>query len=175
MAVNIAPSLLTAIDLPERIESLLGAEGVAPSRLIVEITEDAMVANEVIAADILLRLRIKGVGLAIDDFGTGYSSLASLARMPFNELKIDRSFVHNCRADNDFMKIVKASIGIAHDLNMKAVAEGIEDEATKDILANLKCDIGQGYLFSKPLPAADFIDWVFDWSRYSGSRQKIKA
>jgi EAL domain-containing protein (putative c-di-GMP-specific phosphodiesterase class I) len=116
------------------------------------------------AMDVLLRLRLKGIGLSIDDFGTGYSSLTALARMPFSELKIDRSFVYGSLADADLWKIVRGSVALGHEFNMKVVAEGIEDDQTRAALGNIGCDVGQGYEFSPALSKDAFIDWCKRWN-----------
>jgi EAL domain-containing protein (putative c-di-GMP-specific phosphodiesterase class I) len=110
VAVNVSGSLLTDLMLPERIEGILREQGVDASSLIVEVTESVAMSDVDRAMDILVRLRIKGVGAAIDDFGTGFSSLAALAKFPFSELKIDQSFVKGCDTDEDMMRIVDASI-----------------------------------------------------------------
>ena len=160
IAVNVSGSLLSDLTLPEQIEEVLRREQVAAHSLIVEITETTAMADVDRATDILVRLRLKNIGTAIDDFGTGYSSLAALAKLPFSELKIDRSFIHGCEADDDVMKIIEASIGLARAFNMKVVAEGVE---TADTLARIRragCDIGQGYFFSPSLRLARAESWV---------------
>jgi len=163
LAVNVSAALLSDLSLPDEVDRMLAAYGVQPRSLLLEITESVAMSDIAHATDILLRLRIKGIGVAIDDFGTGYSSLSALARMPFSELKIDQSFVRNCLTDADLMKIVRGTIALAHEFRMKAVAEGIEDEATKATLAAAGCDLGQGYLFSAPLPYEAFLAWMGDW------------
>jgi EAL domain-containing protein (putative c-di-GMP-specific phosphodiesterase class I) len=101
-----------------------------------------------------------GVVISIDDFGTGYSSLAYLKRLPVDELKIDKSFVANMARDENDAAIVRSTIGLAHDLGLTVVAEGIEDQATWDLLAALRCDVGQGYFVSRPMPAAGLGVWL---------------
>jgi EAL domain-containing protein (putative c-di-GMP-specific phosphodiesterase class I) len=112
------------------------------------------------AADILLRLRLKGIGAAIDDFGTGYSSLSALARLPFSELKMDQSFVKNCHSDADMRKIVEACIGLGKAFGMKVVAEGIDNPEVLSLLRRAGCDIGQGYWFSPPLGIDHARAWI---------------
>jgi EAL domain-containing protein (putative c-di-GMP-specific phosphodiesterase class I) len=106
-----------------------------------------------LAREVLTRLSIKGVRISMDDFGTGYSSLSSLLRIPFTELKIDRCFVGACTTDPEAWKIVRATVLLARELGMKVVAEGIENEETRDRLRHLKCDIGQGWYFGRPMLA----------------------
>jgi EAL domain-containing protein (putative c-di-GMP-specific phosphodiesterase class I) len=148
MAVNLSGSLLTDLMLPERIERVLREEDVAAESLIVEVTESVAMSDVDTAMDILVRLRIKGIGTAIDDFGTGFSSLSALAKLPFSELKIDQSFVKGCDTDEDMMKVVEASIGLARAFRMKVVAEGIDSPHTLARIRHAGCDIGQGYLFA---------------------------
>lgn len=160
IAVNISGSELTDLTLPERIESALRAEHLPPESLIVEVTESVAMEDVDRAVDILVRLRIRGIGAAIDDFGTGYSSLSALARLPFSELKIDQSFVRECGSDADMMKIVDASVGLARAFKMKVVAEGIEDARTLARLRAAGCDVGQGYLFSPALRSERLEGWI---------------
>jgi EAL domain-containing protein (putative c-di-GMP-specific phosphodiesterase class I)/ActR/RegA family two-component response regulator len=159
MSVNISGSLVSDESLPDEIEAILLRAGAAPRNLMLEITETTAMADASRAIDVLLGLRLKGIGLSIDDFGTGYSSLSVLARMPFNELKIDRSFVTHCLQDTDMWKIVRGSIALAHGFGMTAVAEGIEDIGTAEALAEIGCDIGQGYFLAPALSASDFSNW----------------
>jgi EAL domain-containing protein (putative c-di-GMP-specific phosphodiesterase class I) len=115
------------------------------------------------AMDVLTRLRNMGVGISIDDFGTGYSSLAYLKRLPVDELKIDRSFVSHMALDDNDAAIVRSTIGLAHDLGLTVVAEGVEDQAAWDLLSSLGCDIAQGYYVSRPMPAEDLAQWLDAW------------
>jgi EAL domain-containing protein (putative c-di-GMP-specific phosphodiesterase class I) len=112
------------------------------------------------AMEVLGRLRDMGVGISIDDFGTGYSSLAYLKRLPVNELKIDKSFVAHMAQDENDAAIVRSTVGLAHDLGLSVVAEGIEDSETWEALAALGCDVAQGYFMSRPLPAVALGDWL---------------
>ena len=163
IAVNVSGSLLSDLHLPERVDELLREYDIAPGSLILEVTEGVAMSDVKRATDILLRLRIKGVGAAIDDFGTGFSSLAALARLPFSELKIDQSFVKNCEADGDMMKIVDGSIALARAFGMKVVAEGIDSPLTAAKLRDAGCDIGQGYLFAPPLSIPKLQIWTTRW------------
>jgi EAL domain-containing protein (putative c-di-GMP-specific phosphodiesterase class I) len=113
----------------------------------------------------LALLHDMGVRLAIDDFGTGYSSLAYLKRLPVDELKIDKSFVMNMERDLQDAKIVRSTIDLAHNLGLKVVSEGIESANTWKLLQSLACDVAQGYWVAKPMPLADFDDWLAHWER----------
>lgn len=163
VAVNISGSLLNDLMLPERIESVLNEHGVAPQALIVEVTESVAMSDVERAMDILVRLRIKGIGASIDDFGTGFSSLSALARLPFSELKIDQSFARNCDRDPDMTKIVLASIGLARAFGMKVVAEGIENPRALAKLRDAGCDTAQGYLFAPSLKIERVARWINRW------------
>lgn len=170
IAVNVSGSLLSDLALPERIEEVLRREGVSPHSLIVEITETTAMADVDRAMDILVRLRIKNIGAAIDDFGTGYSSLAALAKLPFSELKIDQSFVNGCDVDDDMMKIVDASVGLARAFNMKVVAEGVESPETLARIRRAGCDVAQGYFFAPSLRLARAESWVSQRNAFVAER-----
>ena len=103
---------------------------------------------------------MKGIALSIDDFGTGYSSLVQLHRIPFSEMKIDRSFVINALSDEEALAIVKITIMLGHELGMKVVAEGIENQRTWDLLLSLGCDAAQGYYIAKPMPGDELLMWA---------------
>jgi len=160
VSVNISADNITSLTLPEQMTELLSNSRLDPTRITLEITESALMGELVTSLDILTRLRLKGISLSIDDFGTGYSSLSQLHRVPFTELKIDRSFVSNMARDAEARAIVKTCIILGHELNMRVVAEGIEDQETWDILTELGCDLGQGYFIAKPMPGADLFEWV---------------
>ncbi|WP_293865243.1 EAL domain-containing protein [uncultured Alsobacter sp.] len=151
LAVNVPPFALDDLAWPDHVEAELAANGVPPGVLTLEVTESTLMADFVRASDILTRLRIKGVALALDDFGTGYSSLLSLLRLPFSELKLDRSFVQRCDEDPYALKIVRAMLSLAREFGMSTVAEGIESQPVADLLRECGCDLGQGYFFSRPI------------------------
>jgi EAL domain-containing protein (putative c-di-GMP-specific phosphodiesterase class I)/ActR/RegA family two-component response regulator len=159
VAVNISPLMLANPELPEEIDAALVEAGVAPGVLIAEVTEGMVIADPLLAIEVLTRLRIKGVRLSIDDFGTGHSSLLSLMRLPFNELKIDRSFVAVCDTDPEAWKIIRATISLAHELGLDVVAEGVESAAIEERLIGAGCDVGQGWRFGRPMPAAAIEAW----------------
>jgi len=160
LSINLSTVLLTDTGLQDIISDALAIWGVAPQRLTVEITETAMMINpdESIAA--VERLHALGTGISIDDFGTGYSSLAYLEQLPVSELKIDKSFVRRVTDNPHDRRIVQAIIELAHTFEMEVVAEGIETEATAELLRQLGCDIGQGYYFCEPLPPVQLRDWL---------------
>ncbi len=163
VAVNLSMRNLHDPEIAETIRELLGKLGVPPIRLMIEITESSLMADAARAMDVLTRVRNMGVGISIDDFGTGYSSLAYLKRLPVDELKIDRSFVSHMASDENDLVIVRSTIGLAHDLGLTVVAEGIEDLDTWALLEQLGCDVAQGYLVSHPLPADELNEWLNSW------------
>ena len=164
VAVNISPLVLADPRLPDEIERLLAETGLGPGSLIAEITESTVIANPLLAAEVLTRLRIKGIELSIDDFGTGHSSLLTLLRLPFSELKIDRSFVSLCETDAEAWKIVRATISMARELGLRVVAEGIETESVVRLLRGAGCEVGQGWYFARAMPETELIPWL---SRFS--------
>ncbi|MEI8297099.1 MAG: EAL domain-containing protein [Pseudomonadota bacterium] len=159
LSVNISADDLADPALADYVHEILTEYGLDPSLLTLELTESGFIADPERALARLEALSVLGVRLSIDDFGTGYSSLSYLARMPVNELKIDRSFVIAIQEREEVASIVRAAAEMAHCLGLSVVAEGIEDEDTAQRLASLGCDLGQGYLYAKPLLEADFARW----------------
>ena len=155
VAVNVPPSALGDLSWPDAVEAELARAGLPPGALTVEITESTAMSDSPLIGDVLTRLRIKGVNLALDDFGTGYSSLLSLLRMPFSELKLDRSFVQRCDQDAYAWKIVRASISLAAEFGMRTVAEGVETASVVALLEDARCDMAQGFFFARPMPLDD--------------------
>ncbi|HAB85564.1 MAG TPA: GGDEF domain-containing protein, partial [Pseudomonas sp.] len=145
-------------DLDLQIATVLASSGLAARHLELEITESAVMQDPDGALELLQRLRALGVQLAIDDFGTGYSSLQRLKRMNVHKLKIDQGFVRGLPADREDAAITRSVIGLAHNLGLKVVAEGIEIADQAAFLLEQNCDYGQGYGFARPRPA-DEIDW----------------
>ncbi|HEY6131817.1 MAG TPA: EAL domain-containing protein, partial [Halioglobus sp.] len=156
IAVNICPSLLLENDILSVVNDALEIYGVNPSRLNLEVTEKIMIDNQDMMLAQLARLRDIGVKISIDDFGTGFSSLAYFRDLPVDEIKIDQSFVQHMLVSEKDLAIVKAVIDLAHNFSLKVVAEGVESLAIADRLAQMRCDILQGYVFDKPLPIEEF-------------------
>ena len=163
IAVNLSPRQFRQKDLASTVARLTAQAGLDPRHLELEITEGTAMANADHTIAVLRELDGQGVRLAVDDFGTGYSSLGYLNRFPLRSLKIDRSFVRDAADDPNSQAIVRATIALAHSLNLKVVAEGIETEEQRDFLTRLECDEGQGYLYSKPLPEAEFVQLLNNW------------
>ena len=155
VAVNLSVRQLADRSIIDTVQRALAESGIEPSSLVLEVTESTLMANAETALGVLNDLRDLGVRLAIDDFGTGYSSLLYLKRMPVDTLKVDRSFVDGLGDDPEDSAIVASVVGLAHAVGIGAVAEGVETQEQRGHLLALGCDRGQGYLWSRPVPAAE--------------------
>ena len=164
IAVNVSMSNLEALSFPDLVIGLAAKAGVLPQWLVLELTESRLMCDLRAPLEILTRLRLKRVRLSIDDFGTGHSSLAQLRDIPFDELKIDRSFVHRAWADETLRAIYNASLSLARELGIETVAEGVEDRNDWELLRRTGCDLAQGYFIARPMPAADFPAWIQSWA-----------
>ncbi len=161
ISVNISAITLKSLDLPERIHSLTHESGINPDQLVLEITESALTQELIKSLEILTRLRIKKFNLSIDDFGAGYSSMVQLHRVPFSEIKIDRSFVLQMIKDHEAHAIVETVIMLGKKLGMTVIAEGVETKEIFTRLGQLGCDIAQGYFFARPMPGLEFEEWLY--------------
>jgi EAL domain-containing protein (putative c-di-GMP-specific phosphodiesterase class I) len=155
LSVNISPWQLKDPWLAQKIIKLLTETGFTPSRLEIEITESSLFDNLAMAQSIVASLKNQGIKLALDDFGTGYSSLAHLRALPFDRIKIDRSFVMSVNQNPESAAIVNAIVGLGESLNLPITAEGIEDKAIEERLRGLGCARGQGYVYGRPLTAGN--------------------
>jgi EAL domain-containing protein (putative c-di-GMP-specific phosphodiesterase class I) len=173
LSVNLSPKLVTDVDFPDRLGELLTARGVQGRQLTIEITETAALAQPERTLDILTRLRLKQVGLSLDDFGTGYSSLTQLYKMPFNEIKIDKSLGMDLPQTREARSIVNAIIELGHNLGLAVCCEGVENEAALELLHEAGCDFAQGYCIARPMAAASIPAWVLGWrQRYELSAMR---
>ncbi len=163
-SVNIAVQTLLDPDLPETLTGLLASVDLPKDSLMLEITETSVMNDPELALKILFRLREIGIEISIDDFGTGYSSLSYLGEMPVSEVKIDKSFVMEMLNREKDAVIVKSTIDLGHNLGLKVVAEGVETKEIARRLGALGCDLLQGYLFTKPVPVAEFETWLTAFS-----------
>jgi diguanylate cyclase (GGDEF)-like protein/PAS domain S-box-containing protein len=166
IAVNVSPRLLQHADLPDTIHDMLAEHRVPAQLLRLEITESAILADPEDTLPLLVRLREMGIGLSLDDFGTGYSSMTHLRHLPVDEVKVDRGFVQAMTTAPQDAVIVRAAIGLGHDLGMAVVAEGIEDVETLAEVVAAGCSLAQGYYFSPPLAA----DALTSWARHRFGR-----
>ncbi|MBV8123450.1 MAG: EAL domain-containing response regulator [Burkholderiaceae bacterium] len=166
VAVNISMDNLVNLEFPDWLADSARDAGVQASSLLLEVTESRLMRNRLLVLDILTRLRLKGISLSIDDFGTGFSSLAQLRDLPFDELKIDQSFVHGAWRDPSLRTFFDGSCNIGRQIGLKIVAEGVEDQSDWQFLREVDCDLAQGYFIARPMPAEQLPDWISDWSRH---------
>jgi len=168
VAVNITPSFINSTEIIDVLQNATKIWNICPDRLILEITENALIDDRETTHNVLTQIRALGCHVSIDDFGTGYSSLAYLRDIPADELKIDRTFVSNMLKDSGDYKIVDHAIRIAKSFSLSVVAEGIEDKETLIELQKLGCDYAQGYYVCKPLPANEFVNFCRDYVGANG-------
>ncbi|NRA20086.1 MAG: EAL domain-containing protein [Oceanospirillaceae bacterium] len=157
VSVNVSPSQFARSDIPALCERYLTQYGLNPQRLELEITESMMMHDIEYVCETLIAIKKMGINIAMDDFGTGYSSLQYLTKLPFDKLKIDRSFLTNITQIEQDKALLKSIISLGHSANKLVLAEGVEDLETLTILREIGCELGQGYYYSKPLPLADIL------------------
>lgn len=165
VAVNVSMRNLKPLGFPDFVAGLAANAGVSPQSLVLEVTESQLMADLSVTLEILMRLSLKRFGLSIDDFGTGHSSLSQLRDIPFNELKIDRGFVHGAHRNERARAIYNASLSLARQLDMETVAEGVEDRDDWNFLRRSGCEVAQGYFIAKPMPADELPAWMEVWQR----------
>jgi EAL domain-containing protein (putative c-di-GMP-specific phosphodiesterase class I) len=158
IAINLSPVQLRQGNLVPLVHSVLLETGLAPDRLVIEITEGALMDDYSRAVSILRRLKSLGVRIAMDDFGTGYSSLSYLQSFPFDKIKIDQTFIANLERNTQSAAIVRAVLGLGRSLDLTTVAEGVETQAQLAILQSEGCDEMQGYLIGRPQPIAEYAE-----------------
>ena len=164
VAVNLSSRSLLDLQLPDQVARLLQKWGVEATSLELEITESTIMADARRALAVLSTLNSMGVGLAIDDFGTGFSSLSYLKRLPVKEMKMDKSFVMKMASDENDAAIVRSTIELGHNLGLRVVAEGVENEDIWQRLTALGCDLAQGYYLTRPVPAEELEEWLQDYN-----------
>ncbi|MDO8907592.1 MAG: EAL domain-containing protein [Pseudohongiella sp.] len=160
LSVNISASSLSHLDLFERLDDYCQSMGIRPERIIFELTETCAMEDPVSSLDILTRLRMKGFHLSIDDFGTGFSSMLQLARLPFSEIKIDKSFVMTAGESKESRTVIKTIIDLGHGLGLYTSAEGIESNETLEYLRSIGCDLAQGYAIARPMTGDAVLTWL---------------
>ena len=160
VAINVSATDRGSRGMDEMVRKQCARKGISVSRITLEVTETALMSKAGLLSGCLRRLNDVGARLSVDDFGTGYSSLVKLHQLPFSEVKIDKSFVMDCVSNRDSGVLVQAMIGLAHNLRMKVVAEGVETEEVMERLRAWGCDIAQGYFIAKPMPPKDMKPWL---------------
>jgi EAL domain-containing protein (putative c-di-GMP-specific phosphodiesterase class I) len=163
VAVNLSPLNFQNAKLAAVVAETIAANGLPPEALMLEITEGVLVNERSSAIETMNAIRELGVGLSLDDFGTGYSSLSRLAHLPIRELKIDRAFMRDIEHDAKALAIATAVIRVGQSLKMTVVAEGVETEGQRELLAGLGCDVVQGYLYAPAMPPEAFERWLIDY------------
>ena len=164
VSVNVSIGSLASLDFVSFVTGLVAEAGVPPQDVVLEIAESWIPMNDLRSPlETLTRLRLKRFRLSIDEFGTGYSSLAQLRGMPFDELKIDRSFVHHASTDKKVRAKYDACLAMARQLDMEVVAVGVEEVGDWDMLRSTGCDLAQGYFIAEPMPATDLPGWIQAW------------
>jgi EAL domain-containing protein (putative c-di-GMP-specific phosphodiesterase class I)/FixJ family two-component response regulator len=172
IAVNVSPLLLNRSELLDEIASLQQTHEVPAENIVLEVTETSLVRELGVALGVLTRLRLRGFGVSLDDYGTGFSSMQQLARIPFTELKIDRSFVHGAHARESLQVILRSALELANELGLSTVAEGIEDVEDWRLLQGYGCTLGQGWLIAKPMSADEFIPWL---KKYEAQKKTLRS
>ncbi len=175
LAVNVAPCQFDRPDFINQVVSALNESGLPPHMLELEITETMAVSNPDQVATVMKPLRAMGVKLAIDDFGTGHANLSLLTQLPFDIFKIDRQFVSALDGDEQAPAVIEMILSMAKTLGMKTVAEGVETEEQAAFLTRRGCSLGQGFLYSRPIPVTDFRQLVRDWPKRNGPVQYRQA
>ena len=162
VSVNLSPINFRNVTLAARLKDILAEYDLPPDALMLEITEGTFMQDSVAALETMNAIRALGVGLSVDDFGTGYSSLSRLAHLPIRELKIDRSFMRDIERDAGALAVATAVVRVGQGLGMTVVAEGVETEGQRKTLAELGCDVVQGFLYAPALPPVAFERWLIE-------------
>ncbi len=165
ISINISARTLVDFQLADFASDLCSQLMIDPGRVIFELTESSAMTDPVAALGLLTRVRMKGFHLSIDDFGTGYSSMVQLVRLPFSEIKVDKSFVMPAAQSQEARTVTKSIVDLGHSLGLLATAEGVEDASTLEFLNAIGCDLAQGYFIGRPMPANLVHDWL--GNRYS--------
>lgn len=163
IAVNLSPRCSFDRRFPELLADLCAETGMPTAAVTIELTETAVMNDEILGVETLIRLRLKGFRLSVDDFGTGYSSLIRLKQLPFSEIKIDKSFVMELKGSRDNEVIVNTIIRLAQGMEMHCVIEGVEDQEALRYAARLGCDDAQGYFIARPMPGPDILGFLKTW------------
>lgn len=160
LSLNISAKGLADVHLGERLSELCHVLTIDPARVTFELTESSAMDDPVKSLALLTRLRMKGFQLSIDDFGTGFSSMVQLVRLPFSEIKVDKSFVMTAMGSHEALTVVKSIVDLGKGLGLRVVAEGVEDAKTLDLIASLGCDFAQGYFIARPMSGEAATAWA---------------
>lgn len=166
MAINFSMQSLEDLSLPEQLSGFCNDCRLKPSDIIIEVTESALSSHPRYALEVLSRMRLKGFTLSIDDFGTGYSSMEKLQKLPFTEMKLDRSYVASASQDDVAKTLLTSSLDLAKKLHMSTVAEGVETQTDLDLVCDLGADLVQGFFFARPLPSNQLSNWIQEFNQH---------
>ena len=151
MSLNISAKSLVDLQLADNLSDVCQRFQIGTERIVLELTETSAMVDPILSLDLLTRLRVKGFQLSIDDFGTGFSSMIQLVRLPFSEIKVDKSFVMQAQQSSEARTVIKSIVELGHSLGLLATAEGVEDLDTLNYLNTLGCDLAQGYFIARPM------------------------
>jgi EAL domain-containing protein (putative c-di-GMP-specific phosphodiesterase class I)/FixJ family two-component response regulator len=160
LSLNISAKSLVAIQMADSLSALCQRFQIDPERIVLELTESSAMVDPILSLDLLTRLCMKGFQLSIDDFGTGFSSMVQLVRLPFSEIKVDKSFVMQAQLSSESRSVIKSIVELGHSLGLVVTAEGVENLKTLDYLNSLGCDLAQGYFIARPMPGEAARSWV---------------
>jgi EAL domain-containing protein (putative c-di-GMP-specific phosphodiesterase class I) len=160
MSLNLSAKSLVDIHLADHLAILCQHFQIAPERIVLELTETSAMVDPILSLDLMTRIRMKGFHLSIDDFGTGFSSMVQLVRLPFSEIKVDKSFVMLAKQNKESLTVIKSIVELGHSLGLLVTAEGVDDLSTLDYLNTLGCDLAQGYFIARPMPGEAARNWV---------------
>lgn len=160
ISLNLSARSLGDLQLADKLSAICSRFQLPTDRIVLEVTESSAMVDPVLSLDLLTRLRVKGFHLSIDDFGTGFSSLVQLVRMPFSEVKVDKSFVLQSSHSQESRTVIRSIVELGHSLGLTVTAEGVEDRETLDYLTSLGCDLAQGYFVARPMPADAAQAWA---------------
>jgi len=160
LSLNLSAKSLVDIQMPDNLYNLCRRFLIAPERIVLELTESSAMVDPILSLDLLTRLRVKGIQLSIDDFGTGYSPMVQLVRLPFSEIKVDRSFVMQAEQSQESRTVIKSIVDLGHSLGLVVTAEGVEDLSTLNYLNSLGCDLAQGYFIARPMAGDAARNWI---------------
>ena len=163
LAVNISMKSLMNLGFTDRFLAMITEAGLENGNVTLEVTESQFMAERLHSLNNLIRLRMKKITISIDDFGTGYSSLSQLRELPFDELKIDKSFVQKAASNAKALSILESGIRMGKTLGMKVIAEGVESKDEWHLLLEMGCDLAQGYFIAHPMPAEEVLPWLRQW------------
>lgn len=170
LSLNVSATSLLDLKLPDTLAALAVQYGIDSERIIVEVTEGEIFKDLTKILDVLARLRLKGFQISIDDFGTGYAMMQQLRHIPATEIKIDQSFIRNMQGSSSDRVVVEKTVEIGHELGMRVVGEGVETAEQLRFLREIRCDVVQGYYFSKPLGAKEFQIWLSKYGESAAGR-----